>query len=96
MVVVAVRKEGTPKYIGVRLILFHGDTAHKGNFTASETPSSAGNCEHKSIIRLTLSNSGPPMMFLSNSSCEFMLKQLTEMGESKFVSLAFLLVCSLL
>lgn len=69
MVVLAVQKEGTPEYIGVRLILFHGDTAHKGNFTASETPSSAGNCEHKSIIRLTLSNSGPPMMFLSNSSC---------------------------
>ncbi|KAL2331876.1 hypothetical protein Fmac_019457 [Flemingia macrophylla] len=41
--VAAVGEEGTPGYIGPRLILFGGATALEGNSTASGTPSSAGN-----------------------------------------------------
>ncbi|KAB2065671.1 hypothetical protein ES319_A09G105100v1 [Gossypium barbadense] len=40
--VVAVGEEGTPGYIGPRLILFGGATALEGNSAASGTPSSAG------------------------------------------------------
>lgn len=38
----AVGEEGTPGYIGPRLILFGGATALEGNSAASGTPSSAG------------------------------------------------------
>ncbi|CAA0825246.1 Serine/threonine-protein phosphatase BSL3 [Striga hermonthica] len=38
----AVGEEGTPEYIGPRLILFGGATALEGNSAASGTPSSAG------------------------------------------------------
>lgn len=41
--VAAVGEEGTPGYIGPRLILFGGATALEGNSAASGTPSSAGN-----------------------------------------------------
>ncbi|KAE9593101.1 putative protein-serine/threonine phosphatase [Lupinus albus] len=41
--VAAVGEEGTPGYIGPRLILFGGATALEGNSGASGTPSSAGN-----------------------------------------------------
>ncbi|XP_061356862.1 serine/threonine-protein phosphatase BSL3 isoform X2 [Gastrolobium bilobum] len=41
--VAAVGEEGTPGYIGTRLILFGGATALEGNSAASGTPSSAGN-----------------------------------------------------
>ncbi|KAI9094192.1 hypothetical protein K1719_026774 [Acacia pycnantha] len=41
--VAAVGEEGTPGYIGSRLILFGGATALEGNSAASGTPSSAGN-----------------------------------------------------
>ncbi|KAJ8768204.1 hypothetical protein K2173_021144 [Erythroxylum novogranatense] len=41
--VAAVGEEGTPGYIGPRLILFGGATALEGNSSASGTPSSAGN-----------------------------------------------------
>lgn len=37
-----VGEEGTPEYIGPRLILFGGATALEGNSAASGTPSSAG------------------------------------------------------
>ncbi|TYI67342.1 hypothetical protein E1A91_D08G011300v1 [Gossypium mustelinum] len=40
--VAAVGEEGTPGYIGPRLILFGGATALEGNSAASGTPSSAG------------------------------------------------------
>lgn len=40
--VAAVGEEGTPGYIGSRLILFGGATALEGNSAASGTPSSAG------------------------------------------------------
>ncbi|KAJ0084849.1 hypothetical protein Patl1_30226 [Pistacia atlantica] len=40
--VAAVGEEGTPNYIGPRLILFGGATALEGNSAASGTPSSAG------------------------------------------------------
>lgn len=40
--VAAVGDEGTPGYIGPRLILFGGATALEGNPAASGTPSSAG------------------------------------------------------
>ena len=40
--VAAVGEEGTPEYIGPRLILFGGATALEGNSAASGTPSSAG------------------------------------------------------
>ncbi|XP_044505456.1 serine/threonine-protein phosphatase BSL3-like [Mangifera indica] len=40
--VTAVGEEGTPNYIGPRLILFGGATALEGNSVASGTPSSAG------------------------------------------------------
>lgn len=39
----AVGEEGTPGYIGPRLILFGGATALEGNSAASGTPTSAGN-----------------------------------------------------
>ncbi|CAA2986004.1 serine threonine- phosphatase BSL3 [Olea europaea subsp. europaea] len=39
---VAVGEEGTPEYIGPRLILFGGATAVEGNSATSGTPSSAG------------------------------------------------------
>lgn len=39
----AVGEDGTPGYIGPRLILFGGATALEGNSAASGTPSSAGN-----------------------------------------------------
>lgn len=38
----AVGEEGSPNYIGPRLILFGGATALEGNSAASGTPSSAG------------------------------------------------------
>uniref|UniRef100_A0A0R0H771 protein-serine/threonine phosphatase n=1 Tax=Glycine max TaxID=3847 RepID=A0A0R0H771_SOYBN len=41
--VAAVGEEGTPGYIGPRLILFGGATALEGNSAATGTPSSAGN-----------------------------------------------------
>ncbi|KAL5130553.1 Serine/threonine-protein phosphatase BSL2 [Glycine soja] len=41
--VAAVGEEGTPGYIGPRLILFGGATALEGNSAVSGTPSSAGN-----------------------------------------------------
>ncbi|KAG8644121.1 hypothetical protein MANES_11G101700v8 [Manihot esculenta] len=41
--VAAVGEEGTPGYIGPRLILFGGATALEGNSAASGAPSSAGN-----------------------------------------------------
>lgn len=41
--VAAVGEEGTPGYIGPRLILFGGATALEGNSAASGTPSSVGN-----------------------------------------------------
>lgn len=41
--VAAVGEEGTPGYIGPRLILFGGATALEGNSAAAGTPSSAGN-----------------------------------------------------
>ncbi|XP_022730629.1 serine/threonine-protein phosphatase BSL3-like isoform X2 [Durio zibethinus] len=41
--VAAVGEEGTPGYIGPRLILFGGATALEGNSAASGTPSAAGN-----------------------------------------------------
>ncbi|MED6188695.1 Serine/threonine-protein phosphatase bsl3 [Stylosanthes scabra] len=41
--VAAVGEEGSPGYIGPRLILFGGATALEGNSAASGTPSSAGN-----------------------------------------------------
>lgn len=41
--VAAVGEEGTPGYIGPRLILSGGATALEGNSAASGTPSSAGN-----------------------------------------------------
>lgn len=41
--VAAVGEEGTPGYIGPRLILFGGATELEGNSAASGTPSSAGN-----------------------------------------------------
>ncbi|KAI4334170.1 hypothetical protein L6164_018892 [Bauhinia variegata] len=41
--VAAVGEEGTPGYIGPRLLLFGGATALEGNSAASGTPSSAGN-----------------------------------------------------
>ncbi|XP_004487445.1 serine/threonine-protein phosphatase BSL3-like [Cicer arietinum] len=41
--VAAVGEEGTPGYIGPRLILFGGATALEGNSAASGTPTSAGN-----------------------------------------------------
>ena len=40
--VAAVGEEGTPGYIGPRLILFGGATALEGNSASSGTPSSAG------------------------------------------------------
>lgn len=40
--VAAVGEEGTPGYIGPRLILFGGATALEGNSAASGTPTSAG------------------------------------------------------
>ena len=40
--VASVGEEGTPEYIGPRLILFGGATALEGNSAASGTPSSAG------------------------------------------------------
>lgn len=40
--VAAVGEEGSPGYIGPRLILFGGATALEGNSAASGTPSSAG------------------------------------------------------
>lgn len=39
----AVGEDGTPGYIGPRLILFGGATALEGNSAASGTPTSAGN-----------------------------------------------------
>ncbi|KAK4275091.1 hypothetical protein QN277_018230 [Acacia crassicarpa] len=41
--VAVIGEEGTPRYIGPRLILFGGATALEGNSTASRTPSSVGN-----------------------------------------------------
>lgn len=41
--VAAVGEEGTPGYIGPRLILFGGATALEGNSASAGTPSSAGN-----------------------------------------------------
>jgi len=40
--VIAVGEEGTPGYIGPRLILFGGATALEGNSASTGTPSSAG------------------------------------------------------
>ncbi|CAA2956977.1 serine threonine- phosphatase BSL3-like [Olea europaea subsp. europaea] len=48
----AVGEEGSPGYIGPRLILFGGATALEGNSGASGTPSSAGSAG----IRMFLSN----------------------------------------
>lgn len=51
--VAAVGEEGTPGYIGPRLILFGGATALEGNSAASGAPSSAGNAGI-SMLRLSI------------------------------------------
>ena len=52
--VAAVGEEGTPGYIGPRLILFGGATALEGNSAASGTPSSAGNAGIRMYLTLNL------------------------------------------
>jgi hypothetical protein len=53
--VAAVGEEGTPGYIGPRLILFGGATALEGNSAASGTPSSAGNAGIRMYLAIKLS-----------------------------------------
>lgn len=50
----SVGEEGTPGYIGPRLILFGGATALEGNSAASGTPSSAGSAGIRMLILLTV------------------------------------------
>lgn len=50
--VAAVGEEGTPGYIGPRLILFGGATALEGNSAASGTPSSAGSAGISMLLSL--------------------------------------------
>lgn len=52
--VAAVGEEGTPGYIGPRLILFGGATALEGNSAASGTPSSAGNAGIRMYLTMKL------------------------------------------
>lgn len=48
----AVGEEGSPNYIGPRLILFGGATALEGNSAASGTPSSAGSAGIRRLSNL--------------------------------------------
>lgn len=52
--VAAVGEEGTPGYIGPRLILFGGATALEGNSAASGTPSSAGSAGIRMLFLIIL------------------------------------------
>lgn len=54
--VAAVGEEGTPGYIGPRLILFGGATALEGNSAASGTPTSAGNAGIRTYLIMKLTS----------------------------------------
>lgn len=64
--VAAVGEEGTPGYIGPRLILFGGATALEGNSAASGTPSSAGSAGISMLLSLITFMS---VLLTSMSSC---------------------------
>ncbi|KAJ6691601.1 SERINE/THREONINE-PROTEIN PHOSPHATASE [Salix purpurea] len=55
--VIAVGEEGTPGYIGPRLILFGGATALEGNSASTGTPSSAGSAGIRSGNRMVFFSS---------------------------------------
>ncbi|KAG5068233.1 hypothetical protein JHK85_000610 [Glycine max] len=46
---------------------YSSTASNKVVIRCAENITTAGNYEHKSILRFTTSNSGPPMMFVSNS-----------------------------
>lgn len=55
--VAAVGEEGTPGFIGPRLILFGGATALEGNSAAAGPPASAGAAGIRTFVPFPLSNS---------------------------------------